>query len=47
MVQPYVAYKRLISLKKVNTGLESRGEKGFPATGPNKQAGVAIFILIK
>jgi hypothetical protein len=27
--QPYVAYKRLISLKKINTGLESKGRKRF------------------
>jgi hypothetical protein len=27
--QPYVAYKRLISLKKINTGLESKGGKKF------------------
>jgi hypothetical protein len=29
--QPYVAYKRLISLKKINTGLASRVEKGLPS----------------
>jgi hypothetical protein len=27
--QTYVANKRLISLKKINTGLESQGEKKF------------------
>jgi hypothetical protein len=27
--QPLVAYKRLISLKKINTGLESKGGKKF------------------
>jgi hypothetical protein len=27
--QPYVAYKRLLSLKKTNTGLESKVGKGF------------------
>jgi hypothetical protein len=27
--QPYVAYKRLISLKKINTGLKSKGGKKF------------------
>jgi hypothetical protein len=29
--QPYIAYKRLISLKKINTVLESKGEKVFPS----------------
>jgi hypothetical protein len=29
MTQPYVAYKRLISLKKMNTDLESRAGKVF------------------
>jgi hypothetical protein len=27
--QPYVAYQRLILLKKLNTGLESKGGKQF------------------
>jgi hypothetical protein len=27
--QPYVAHKRLILLKKVNTGLQSKGRKRF------------------
>jgi hypothetical protein len=46
--KPYVAYKRLISLKKINTGLESKaGKKVFHANGPHKQAGVAILISDK
>jgi hypothetical protein len=27
--QPYLGYKRLISLNKINTGLESKGGKKF------------------
>jgi hypothetical protein len=41
--QPHVAYKRLISLKKINIGLESRAGKKFS----NKQIGVAIPISDK
>jgi hypothetical protein len=29
--QPFIAYKRLISLKNINTGLESKGERSFPS----------------
>jgi hypothetical protein len=29
--QPYVAFKILISLKKIKTGLESKGGKSFPS----------------
>jgi hypothetical protein len=36
--QPYVDYKSLILLKKINTGLESKGRKSFHANGPHKQA---------
>jgi hypothetical protein len=42
--QPYVAYKRLSSLKKINTCLDAMGRKIFQANGPHKQAGVAILI---
>jgi hypothetical protein len=46
--QPYVDYKRLISLKKINTGLESkRLEKSFPSKWTHKQTGVAILISDK
>jgi hypothetical protein len=46
--QLYVACKGLISLKKVNTGLESKGRKKvYHTNGPHKQAGVAIFISDK
>jgi exonuclease III len=46
--QPYVNYKRLISLKKNKHWLRFRGWKNvFQAHGPHKQAGVAILISDK
>jgi hypothetical protein len=36
--QPYVAYKRLLSLTKINTGLETKGGKKFSKQmDPNRQ----------
>jgi hypothetical protein len=45
--QTYFAYKRLISLKKINNGLNSKDRKIFQANEPHKQVGVAIIISAK
>jgi hypothetical protein len=44
----YIAYKRLISLKKKKHWLRVKGWKNvFPENEPHKQAEVAIFITDK